>query len=184
MALIFLSCSNETDTVLSDLDFPRDCTNSDLLSSRLISDDWLDSLGQDLRLFESTAYVLKANPQGTDIIVVNTNVDLQIGSWTILDADDNVVFSKVNFPSNDLEYGWDGRQNGLRVAEGSYLMRIVFDSPQGIENFVEFVLCVFNCDDASFAEHLESGYDPTNARYWYLSGMAPYDSFFPSFECN
>jgi len=63
------------------------------------------------------------------------NVDLQIEELLVFDRWGNKAFESRNFPSNDPEFGWNGRYNGQLLKNGVYVYAFSIRYPDGTSEF-------------------------------------------------
>lgn len=147
LAICLTSCEQISNEDLRGLSFPSDCSLDNPVTKSFISDDWemVDEEG-DFFFFQPNLYLLFSEAEGIQLFALSTRVIDTIQSWTITDENSNIVFSLENFPTNNVEYGWNGKFNGVNVQDGFFHSKAIFNSPNGIENFVEWTFCGFRCN--------------------------------------
>ena len=147
------SCSDEPNQSVNNFEFnfPMDCCTIDQFEISGIRD--LES--ENLRIYTPCVFV-PDGPTTNNIYLIQTNDQIDtIKRIEVSDMDGKIIFVRENFPSNDMEFGWNGKLDQINQ-EGAFKIKLNFISKQNTEISISYIICALNCERN---QPFLSGYD-------------------------
>ena len=184
LIIALFSCSDESKQSVNDFEFnfPMDCCIIDQYEISGIMD--LES--ENLKIYTPCVFI----PDGqttNNIYFVQTNDQIDtIKRFEVSDMEGEILFVRENFPSNDTEFGWNGKVNQINQ-EGAFKIKLNFVSKQNTEVSISYIICALNCErNQPFLSGYEIvGLDLTNLRWPdQHDGNGGFDATAPMEQCQ